>query len=48
MVDAAVSTPDECWAGEVSTLQRYLVSAILCDQSGEHLDTLDIYQELQG
>ena len=48
VVDSVVSPPDECWAGEVSTLQRYLVSAILCDRSGEHLDTLDIYQELQG
>jgi hypothetical protein len=48
VVDSVVSIPDECWAGEVSTPQRYLVSAILCDQTGEHLDTLDIYQELQG
>jgi hypothetical protein len=48
MVDSVVSTPDEFWAGEVSTLQRYLVSAILCDHTGERLDALDIYQELQG
>jgi len=48
MVDSVASPPDECWTGEIKTLQRCLVSAILCDHTGEHLDTLDIYQEFQG
>jgi|SRR5882724_4413349 len=48
MVDSAVSPPDEFCTAEILTLQRYLVSAILDDHTGEHLDTLDIYQELQG
>jgi hypothetical protein len=47
MVDSVASPPDESWTGEIKTLQRYRVSAILCDHTGEHLDTLDIYQELQ-
>ena len=47
MIDSVLSPPDEFWTGEIRTLQRYLVSAILCDHTGEHLDTLDIYQELQ-
>ena len=47
MGNSVVSPPDESWTGEIKTLQRYRVSAILCDHAGEHLDTLDIYQELQ-
>jgi hypothetical protein len=47
MVDSVASPPDESWTGEIKTQQRYRVSAILCDHTGEHLDTLDIYQELQ-
>src|SRR5262245_21723581 len=46
-VDSVASPPDDSWTGEIKTLQRYRVSAILCDHTGEHLDTLDIYQELQ-
>ena len=48
MVDKVASPPDEFWTGEIKTLQRYVVSAILCDHTGKHLDKLDIYQELQG
>jgi hypothetical protein len=48
MVDKVASFPDEFWMGEIKTLQRYVVSAILCDHTGKHLDKLDIYQELQG
>ena len=48
MVDKVASPPDECWVGEIKTLQRYVVSAILSDHTGKHLDKLDIYQELQG
>jgi hypothetical protein len=48
LVDSVVSPPDACRTGEIGTLQCYLVSAILCDHTGEHLDTLSIYQELQG
>jgi hypothetical protein len=47
MGNSVASPPDESWTGEIKTLQRYRVSAILCDYTGEHLDTLDIYQELQ-
>jgi hypothetical protein len=48
MVDKVASSPDEFRMGEIKTLQRYVVSAILCDHTGKHLDKLDIYQELQG
>ena len=48
MVDKVASPPDECWVGEIKTLQLYSVSAILSDDSGKHLDKLDIYQELKG
>jgi hypothetical protein len=48
MVDSVVSPPDEFYIAEIKTMQRYLVRAILCDHTGEHLDTLNIYQELQG
>jgi hypothetical protein len=34
--------------GEIKTGQRYVVSAILVDEAGKHIDQLDIYQELQG
>jgi hypothetical protein len=48
MVDKVASPPDECWVGEIKTLQLYSVSAILADETGKHLDKLDIYQELKG
>ncbi len=48
IVDQAASRPDKFWIGEIKTGQRYVVSAILSDHSGKHLDRLDIYQELQG
>lgn len=47
-VDTVASPPDRFWTGDIKILQRYLVSAILYDQTGEHLDALDIYQELKG
>jgi hypothetical protein len=47
-VDTVASPPDGFWTGEIKILQCYLVSAILYDQTGEHLDALDIYQELKG
>jgi hypothetical protein len=48
MVDQVASPPDECWMGQIKTLQLYSVSAILYDDTGKHLDKLDIYQELKG
>jgi hypothetical protein len=48
MVDKMASSPDEFRMGEIKNVQRYVVSAILCDHTGKHLDKLDIYQELQG
>jgi hypothetical protein len=39
---------DTFWMGELPTPQRYVVSAILSDLTGIHLDQLDFYQELQG
>jgi hypothetical protein len=48
MVDESPSAPDEFWQLELKTPQRYVVSAILSDLTGKHLDQLDIYQELQG
>jgi hypothetical protein len=48
ILDKRPSPPDECWQGELKTPQRYVVSAILSDPIGKHLDQLDIYQELQG
>jgi hypothetical protein len=46
--DNSPSPPDECWEQELQTPQRYVVSAILTDHTGKHLDQLDIYQELKG
>jgi hypothetical protein len=48
IVDQIACPPDKFWMGEIKTGQRYVVSAILSDHSGKHLDQLDIYQELQG
>jgi hypothetical protein len=48
MVDQMASSPDACTMGEIKTGRRYVVSAILSDHSGKHLDQLDIYQELKG
>jgi hypothetical protein len=48
MLDSVVSPPDGCRTGEIGTLQRYLVRAMLCDHTGDPLDRLSIYQELQG
>jgi hypothetical protein len=48
IVDTVASPPDASWTGEIKPLQRYLVSAILCDHTGKPLDQLDIYQELHG
>ena len=48
MIGRMTSVPDRFWMGEIKTGQRYVVSAILSDHSGKHLDQLDIYQELQG
>jgi hypothetical protein len=48
LVDQMASPPDTFWIGEVPTGQRYIVSAILSDHAGTHLDQLDIYQELLG
>jgi len=48
MFDERPSPLDESWQRELKTPQRYVVSAILSDHSGKHLDQLDIYQELQG
>jgi hypothetical protein len=47
IVDQMVSPPDQFWIGEIKIGQRYIVSAILFDNCGNHLDQLDIYQELQ-
>jgi hypothetical protein len=47
VVDEAASPPDECWIGEIKIAQRYVVSAVLSDHTGKHLDQLDIYQELK-
>ena len=47
MFDKRPSTPDESCQQEIKTPQRYVVSAILSDPSGKHLDRLDIYQELR-
>jgi hypothetical protein len=46
MDDTMASPPDECRQGVVETSQRYVVSAILRDRTGRHLDQLNIYQEL--
>jgi hypothetical protein len=46
MVDTMPSPPDECWQQAIKPPQRYLVSAILRDHTGKHLDQLHIYQEL--
>jgi hypothetical protein len=46
--DNSPSPPDDCWEQELQTPQRYVVSAILTDHAGRHLDQLDIYQELRG
>jgi hypothetical protein len=48
LVDAVAAPPDEFWVGEILTLQRYRVRALLCDHTGKQLDHLDIYQELEG
>jgi hypothetical protein len=48
IVDKVASPPDECWMGEIQTAPRYRVSAVLSDQTGKHLDRLDMYQELKG
>ena len=48
MFDKSPSPPDESWQREIKTPQRYVVSAILSDPTGERLDQLDIYQELRG
>ena len=48
IVDQMASPPEKFWMGEIKTGQRYIVSAILSDHAGKHLDQLDIYQELQG
>src|SRR5262245_10001830 len=48
LVDGVASPPDEWWKGEINPMQRYVVRAILSDQTGRPLDTLAIYQELQG
>ena len=47
-VDQSPSLPDESWQRELTTPQRYVVSAILSDLSGNHLDQLNIYQESQA
>ena len=46
MVDTMPSPPDEYWQQAIKPPQRYLVSAILRDHIGKHLDQLHIYQEL--
>jgi hypothetical protein len=48
MLGQIASPPDKFWMGEIKTGRRYVVSAILSDHTGKHLDQLDIYQELQG
>jgi hypothetical protein len=48
IADQRASPPDTFWMGELPTPQRYVVSAILSDLTGKHLDQLDFYQELQG
>jgi hypothetical protein len=47
LVDTLASPPDQFWKGEINSLQRYVVRAILSDQSGKLLDSLEIYQELK-
>jgi hypothetical protein len=48
MVDQVASPPDEFRMGEIKTVRRYVMSAILSDHTGKHLDKLEIYQELKG
>ena len=48
MVDKVASSPDEFRMGEIKTGQRYVVSAILCDHTGKHLDKLTFISSCRG
>ena len=48
MVDKVTSPPDACWQRQINDPQRYIVSAILADHNGKHLDTLEILPGVAG
>jgi hypothetical protein len=48
ILESSPARPHEYWQQELQASQRYRISAILTASTGQHLDRLDIYQELQG